>query len=141
MTPTFRAVGRAFAMAVLTITCVVLVSGSATTFADPPKGATCGGITGIPCPEGCICVDDPGDDCNPKRGGADCSGTCKRAPTSPPDQDCSGGAPESFVDGSFSNCDRTKEPGVEGNLSCSQTYTCTANGAWLCINMDGTPTL
>ena len=37
----------------------------------------CGGIAGIRCPEGKTCVDDPSDDCNPKRGGADCPGICK----------------------------------------------------------------
>ena len=37
----------------------------------------CGGIAGIPCPEGKTCVDDPSDDCDPKRGGADCPGICK----------------------------------------------------------------
>jgi hypothetical protein len=37
----------------------------------------CGGITGIPCPEGQTCVDDPKDDCDPTRGGADCPGICK----------------------------------------------------------------
>ena len=37
----------------------------------------CGGIAGIPCPEGQTCVDDPRDDCDPKRGGADCPGICK----------------------------------------------------------------
>jgi len=140
MAPKFRAAELAFVMGMLAITGVVLVSGLTTTFADPPKAAACGGVTGIPCPQGCVCVDDRRDDCNPKKGGADCPGVCKRAPDSPPNQDCSGGASASFADGSFSNCDRTKEPGVEGNPSCSETYTCTANGAWLCINRDGTPT-
>jgi hypothetical protein len=36
----------------------------------------CGGIAGIPCEEGAICVDNPKDDCDPKRGGADCPGIC-----------------------------------------------------------------
>ncbi|SET42777.1 hypothetical protein SAMN05216412_106114 [Nitrosospira multiformis] len=52
----------------------------------PPKGISayggkeprqmCGGIAGFPCPEGKKCVDDPSDDCDPARGGADCSGIC-----------------------------------------------------------------
>ncbi len=43
----------------------------------------CGGIAGIPCAEGFVCVDDPNDDCNPKTGGADCGGICVQAtPTS-----------------------------------------------------------
>ncbi len=36
----------------------------------------CGGIAGIPCDEGMICIDDPSDDCDPTQGGADCSGIC-----------------------------------------------------------------
>jgi hypothetical protein len=57
----------------------------------PPKGGTayggkgqgkemCGGIAAIPCPTGKACVDDPSDDCNPAKGGADCSGICVSAP-------------------------------------------------------------
>ena len=46
--------------------------------ADPP-GQFCGGIAGIPCPEGFVCKDVPGDGCNPQQGGADCAGRCKRA--------------------------------------------------------------
>lgn len=52
----------------------------------PPKGSPaygdkeprqmCGGIAGFPCPAGKRCVDDPSDDCDPARGGADCSGIC-----------------------------------------------------------------
>jgi hypothetical protein len=36
----------------------------------------CGGIAGIACPSGFVCVDDPRDDCDPERGGADCGGVC-----------------------------------------------------------------
>lgn len=43
----------------------------------PPAPQACGGIAGIPCPNGEICIDDPSDDCDPKRGGADCFGICK----------------------------------------------------------------
>ncbi len=52
----------------------------------PPKGSSayngykpkqmCGGIAGFPCPEGMKCVDDPVDDCDPAKGGADCAGMC-----------------------------------------------------------------
>ena len=38
----------------------------------------CGGIAGILCPKGFVCVDDPRDDCDPRHGGADCSGICVR---------------------------------------------------------------
>ena len=37
----------------------------------------CGGIAGIQCPQGKACIDDPADDCDPKRGGADCPGICE----------------------------------------------------------------
>lgn len=40
----------------------------------------CGGIAGIQCPVGLLCVDDPRDDCRPRTGGADCSGICIRGP-------------------------------------------------------------
>lgn len=42
--------------------------------AGPPR---CGGIAGTPCPDGMVCVDDPDDDCDPARGGADCIGICQ----------------------------------------------------------------
>ena len=41
-----------------------------------PAGRFCGGIAGIPCPGGFVCVDDPRDDCDPTKGGADCGGVC-----------------------------------------------------------------
>jgi hypothetical protein len=41
-----------------------------------PKPPFCGGIAGIPCPDGQACIDDPSDDCDPKHGGADCGGIC-----------------------------------------------------------------
>jgi hypothetical protein len=57
----------------------------------PPKGDSayggkyqpkqiCGGIAAIPCPTGKACVDDPSDDCDPTKGGADCSGICVSTP-------------------------------------------------------------
>ena len=36
----------------------------------------CGGIAGIACPQDYSCVDDTTDDCDPAKGGADCSGVC-----------------------------------------------------------------
>ena len=39
----------------------------------------CGGIAGIPCRDGFVCVDDPRDSCDPMTGGADCGGVCRRA--------------------------------------------------------------
>ena len=44
----------------------------------PGGGQFCGGIAGIPCPEGFTCVDNPRDNCDPKTGGADCGGICVR---------------------------------------------------------------
>jgi hypothetical protein len=44
---------------------------------NKPGTEICGGIAGIQCPEGKTCVDDPTDDCDPKQGGADCSGVCQ----------------------------------------------------------------
>ena len=46
-------------------------------------GGMCGGIAGIPCPEGFTCVDDVGDDCDPNAGGADCAGICVSIGDSP----------------------------------------------------------
>lgn len=43
----------------------------------PTEPQACGGITGIQCPDGQVCVDDPSDSCDPKKGGSDCSGFCK----------------------------------------------------------------
>ncbi len=42
----------------------------------PPPGGFCGGIAGIQCPDGQVCVDDGNDDCDPLLGGADCGGVC-----------------------------------------------------------------
>jgi len=58
-------------------TCVVLDT-------DPPQASCvpkspkvfCGGFLGVPCPGAGQCVDDPSDDCDPRMGGADCSGMC-----------------------------------------------------------------
>ncbi|KAJ9451570.1 hypothetical protein DIPPA_24865 [Diplonema papillatum] len=39
--------------------------------------AACGGILGESCDSRShVCIDDPSDDCNPLKGGADCSGCC-----------------------------------------------------------------
>lgn len=47
-------------------------------FESCPDPAFCGGIAGFPCPDGSTCIDDPGDDCDPRNGGADCGGICVR---------------------------------------------------------------
>ncbi len=43
----------------------------------------CGGIAGLPCPEGFACVDNPRDNCDPSQGGVDCSGICVRPDPTP----------------------------------------------------------
>ena len=41
----------------------------------------CGGIAAIQCTDPSDqCVDDPNDDCDPKKGGADCGGICASKP-------------------------------------------------------------
>lgn len=47
---------------------------------QPSTGRFCGGIAGIPCPSGYVCVDNPRDGCDPAHGGADCGGICVRKP-------------------------------------------------------------
>jgi len=47
----------------------------------------CGGFAGIQCADGLICVDVPGDGCDPPQG-ADCGGMCVPAPTSCDASDC-----------------------------------------------------
>jgi hypothetical protein len=42
-----------------------------------PQPVFCGGIAAIPCPGAGKCVDDHRDTCNPREGGADCSGLCR----------------------------------------------------------------
>ncbi len=44
----------------------------------PSERAMCGGIAGLPCSQGFLCVDDSTDSCDPMAGGADCSGVCVR---------------------------------------------------------------
>jgi hypothetical protein len=40
------------------------------------KRPVCGGIAGLQCPGSMICIDNPGDSCDPEQGGRDCSGIC-----------------------------------------------------------------
>ena len=78
-----RAIRGVFASAML----AVLIAGGVVYLTSPTmarprpgncSGQFCGGIAGIPCPEGYTCVDNPCDSCNPKTGGADCGGLCRR---------------------------------------------------------------
>jgi hypothetical protein len=43
----------------------------------PIETTFCGGIAAFPCPGSGSCVDNPADDCDPERGGADCGGICE----------------------------------------------------------------
>jgi hypothetical protein len=56
--------------------CAPLGARCAAVVCDPEPGGLCGGIAGIPCPDGFVCVDDPGDECDPSAGGFDCPGIC-----------------------------------------------------------------
>ena len=44
---------------------------------EEPVCTVCGGIAGLKCPGTSVCKDDPRDDCDPAKGGADCSGCCE----------------------------------------------------------------
>ncbi len=72
---------RYAATVALAIAVALVFSWAVDSFAARPNpnqgGRRCGGFAGIPCPAGLICIDDPRDDCDPKRGGADCIGICR----------------------------------------------------------------
>ena len=80
--------------------------------------AFCGGVTGIQCPQGSDCVDDPrdGDNCDPAAGGADCGGICAATNTTLP-------------------VDQEEEPYVNKACEinpCPAGYDCLPNGKDLC---------
>ena len=92
-----------------------------------PKPTFCGGIAGIPCPDGQTCIDDPSDDCDPNNGGADCGGICVAKPTF-----CGGiaGFPcpdgQTCVDDPSDNCD-PKHGGADcGGICVAKTNPCAA---------------
>lgn len=73
----------------------------------------CGGIAGFPCPEGYVCVDDPTDSCDPKNGGADCGGVCRRG--GKPGSKCNYGDPsKSWVSKDANECMLVKFMCAEG---------------------------
>ncbi|KAF2502281.1 hypothetical protein BU16DRAFT_576314 [Lophium mytilinum] len=50
-----------------------------TKFPIPTSTATaihCGGLLGLPCPEGFICIDDTSDSCDHRNGGTGCNDVC-----------------------------------------------------------------
>jgi hypothetical protein len=67
-------------------------TGEGTGTAEEEATIFCGGIAAFPCPDGYVCVDDPTDSCDPRRGGADCGGVCKRR-GKPSTSKCSYGDP------------------------------------------------
>jgi hypothetical protein len=70
----------------------------------------CGGIAGIACPTGSVCVDDPTDSCNPNQGGADCGGYCKHAKPSK----CGNDPTKTYVGNSPTECTYIKFYCAEG---------------------------
>lgn len=65
----------------LSMTAHAQTDASGSTSASQQEGAIdgrpCGGPSQLTCREGLICVDNPGDDCNPRQDGLKCPGTCK----------------------------------------------------------------
>ena len=77
MRTTVRSVMIAVALAAATLGAMSLLAPTAS--ADPPLRLLCGGEPGgNACPAGFVCVDFPGDQCNPVRGDSDCIGYCKK---------------------------------------------------------------
>jgi hypothetical protein len=88
----------------------------------------CGGFTGRPCPAGYQCVDDPRDDCDPRRGGADCGGVCvTQAPRRGGRCDPAGAsscAPYQTWDGQACRCVDNPACGQTVGRGCSAGYQC-----------------
>lgn len=104
-----------------------------------PEETFCGGIAGIPCPDGQTCVDNPNDGCDPNNGGADCGGICvdQPAPTF-----CGGiaGFPcpdgESCVDDPSDDCD-PNNGGADCGGMCVKAEACgdvTCGPGLVCCN-------
>ena len=89
-----------------------------------PDGPRCGGFAGLRCPGSGTCEDDPGDSCDPRRGGADCGGICACRAIA----DCQNGT---VWDGSPGVCacvPATPAPDKCGNNTCaSGEYCCNAS--------------
>jgi Kazal-type serine protease inhibitor-like protein len=91
-----------------------------------PAPTFCGGIAGIPCPDGQSCVDDPSDDCDPNKGGADCGGICIPSPAG---EFCGGiaGIPcpdgQTCIDNPGDDCD-PKHGGADCGGICVASKTC-----------------
>ena len=108
-----------------------------------PKPAFCGGIAGIPCPDGEQCIDDPSDECDPKNGGADCGGICVSKPST---TFCGGIAAipcpdgEQCIDDPSDDCD-PKNGGADcGGICVAKTDPCAVvrcKAGTQCVNQGG----
>jgi hypothetical protein len=66
----------------------------------------CAGFAGFQCSAG-ECIDNPNDDCDPERGGADCGGICILSCGFSANRSCD--ASEACVDNPFDNCNPTRD--------------------------------
>lgn len=73
-----------------------------------PPCERCGGLAGIACPAGQVCVDDPSDNCAPPNG-ADCPGACIYQ------QSCAGDADCLVIGAPCILC-------VDGSVACPQSF-------------------
>ena len=75
MNKTFRSLMIAVALGAATFGSMTLLAPAAS--ADPIRKLCGGEPGGNSCPAGYVCVDFPGDKCDPARGYFDCVGYCK----------------------------------------------------------------
>jgi hypothetical protein len=81
----------------------------------PQDPIYCGGIAGLECPAGLLCIDDPHDDCDPEQGGADCLGLCVKPLAEPKPEDCDYDDPtRNYVSDSPQECQLILFTCVEG---------------------------
>ncbi|KAF2101797.1 hypothetical protein NA57DRAFT_35466, partial [Rhizodiscina lignyota] len=97
----------------------------ATTSANPEsENKSCGGLLGKQCDAGYDCLDDPSDDCDPSKGGADCIGICT------PSKTCGGFVGKPCADGYY--C-------YNSNSQCTDCFgTCVKTGG-SCGGFTGKP--
>lgn len=72
--------GNGEIMRVEEVTVLESASSEAASVTASSARSMCGGIAGLPCQAGFVCVDDATDSCDPTAGGADCSGVCVHQP-------------------------------------------------------------
>ena len=100
--------------------------------ADAPP-SFCGGIAGIQCPEGEVCVANPDSTCDPELGGADCGGLCVPEPA-----ECEPVLCELYCEYGFAEnddgcavCSCAPPPGQFcggiGSIPCPEGQVCVAN--------------